>query len=192
MFTLNDFCVSSHEADTFGAWLSIPKGMQKKYEEKFGIKDEGMNAVWCEYHIDDNTYHYCFLPSNTSDTFDVTEDFCHLNNLLFLRYRKSICIGRYSRIDLVKYDDGSSAYLITGNDIKENGFEVDMASDCWFNTGYEVVERKTVKEISELQDIIDFAQEHGIDLSKNYKDTHLLVGGEKDCAIFSNLEYNWI
>ena len=90
MITIKDFTVQTNEKDNFGVWISIPKEMQKNYEEKFGIKDEGMNAIWAEYHIDDNSYHYCFLPSNSSETFNVTEDFSYLNNLMYQCYMEKV------------------------------------------------------------------------------------------------------
>ena len=90
MITIKDFTIQINEKDTFGVWISITKEIQEKYEEKFGIKDNGMNALWAEYHSDDNSYSYCFLPSNASETFDVTEDFSYLNNLMHQYYMEKV------------------------------------------------------------------------------------------------------
>lgn len=86
MITIKDFYISTNNKDNFGVWIKVSKEIQKKYEKKFKIKDEGMNAIWAEYHNDDNSYFYGFLPSNTDDIFNVTEDFKYLNDLLYKFY----------------------------------------------------------------------------------------------------------
>lgn len=101
-------------------------------------------------------------------------------------------LGKYDKIDYVKYNDGTCAYLITGEGAEINDLEVDIESDCFFNTSFKVIERTTVKIINNIHDIIDFAKGLNIDLYPRYNGTYLLVGGEKDCGIFDNLEYDWI
>lgn len=100
-------------------------------------------------------------------------------------------LGRYDRIDYVTYNDGSKTYLITGTDV-DSAFEVDIQSDCWFNTGFDVVERTTVKKLSNVSEIVDFAKTLGIDLTPYYNGRCLFVGGEKDCAVYENLQFDWI
>ena len=101
-------------------------------------------------------------------------------------------LGKYNKIDYVKYDDGAFAYLITGENAETNNMEVDIESDCDFNTEYRVTERITVRTIYNIHDIIDFAKGLNIDLCPKYNGSYLLVGGSNDCAIFDNLEYDWI
>ena len=101
-------------------------------------------------------------------------------------------LGKYKKVDYLKYDDGTFAYLITGEDAERNDFEVDIEADCDFNCSYKVVERTTVRIINAIHDIIDFAKGLDIDLSPKYNGNYLLVGGSNDCAIFDNLEYDWI
>lgn len=101
-------------------------------------------------------------------------------------------LGKYNKIDYVKYDDGTYAYLITGEGAELDDLEVDIEADCFFNTEYTVTERTTVKNIRNIHDIIDFATSINVDLRPKYNGTYLLVGGSNDCAIYNNLEYNWI
>lgn len=101
-------------------------------------------------------------------------------------------LGKYTKIDYVKYEDGTTAYLITGEEAASNGFEVDIVSDCDFNTEYTVVERKTACIINNVHDIINFAKNLNTDLSSKYNGAYLLVGGSNDCAILDDLEYDWV
>ena len=104
-------------------------------------------------------------------------------------------IGKYDRIDFVKYNNGTETFLMCGKDVEEN-FEVDLKADCFFNTEFEVIERKTVMQITDLRQVIEFVKTNlGIDLHfKNYHETgmYLLVGAEKDCLVYIDLEFDWI
>ena len=99
-------------------------------------------------------------------------------------------LGRYDRIDLVRYDDNSIGYLLTGYNVPKD-FEVDIEADCYFNTEFEVVERKTVKTLKNINDLLDFTKLIDCNLNARFNGTYLPVGGEKDCYIFSNLDYCW-
>ena len=48
-------------------------------------------------------------------------------------------IGKYDRIDFVKYNNGTETFLMCGKDVEGN-FEVDLKADCFFNTEFEVIE----------------------------------------------------
>ena len=100
-------------------------------------------------------------------------------------------LGKYQRIELVKYDDGSLAYLITGDKV-EDCYEVDIQSDCFFNTEFKVLERTTVQEIHSIEDILNFSKTLNLDLSFRYDGTHFVVGGANDCGICQSLEFDWI
>lgn len=101
-------------------------------------------------------------------------------------------LGKYNRIDCVKYDDGTFTYLITGEYAERNNLEVDITADCDFNTEFTVVKRITVKTISNIHDVIDFAKGLDIDLQNKFNGTYLLVGSSDDFAIFDNLAYDRI
>lgn len=92
-------------------------------------------------------------------------------------------IGKYDRIDFVKYNNGTETFLMCGKDVEEN-FEVDLKADCFFNTEFEVIERKTVMQITDLRQVIEFV--------KTNLGMYLLVGAEKDCLVYINLEFDWI
>lgn len=74
--------IEINNKDTLGVWIRLPEEMQAIYKGKYDTDDAGMDCVWGEYHKDDNTFFYCFLSSNNSDIYDVTEDFAKLNNFV--------------------------------------------------------------------------------------------------------------
>lgn len=113
---------------------------------------------------------------------------------------ENIMLGKYNRIDKVNLTDGKIAYdnqyLLTGiytngMSLEDSGLEVDLTGNCDFNCEFHVSERKTVQRVKTVQDILDFAKEHGIDLNCETK-SELIVGGSNDCIIHENLEFEWI
>lgn len=114
-------------------------------------------------------------------------------------------IGRYDHIDKVtlkaegsKYDN-ITCYFLTGNKVDDapGGFEVDLTGDCCFNE-FELYTREKVADVSSVDDIIKFAKEHNKDnehIIKLYTDKNhpenLIVGGEKDMVILSDLQFAW-
>lgn len=109
-------------------------------------------------------------------------------------------LGKYNRIDKVDLNDGeivyNNQYLLTGTytdgtSLEDSDLEVDLTGDCDFNCNYHVSGRKTVQRVKTVQDILDFAKEHGIDLNCEGK-SELIVGGSKDCIIHENLEFEWM
>lgn len=104
-------------------------------------------------------------------------------------------IGKYSRIEYVKYNDGRFSYIISGDNI-DKSFEVDIKDNFCFNTEFDVIDRVTVKTIKNTTDIVSFARTHiGVDM---YFDNfhgigqYILVGAERDCIIYCNLEFDWL
>jgi hypothetical protein len=106
-------------------------------------------------------------------------------------------LGKYTRIERVKYDNmpehQAYCYLLTADGLDALNLEVDLESDCYFNTEYLVSKRTKAAEVHCLQDILDFTKNFmHIDISDHYKDGCLIVGGSNDCKIHDNLEFEWI
>lgn len=103
-------------------------------------------------------------------------------------------LGRYTCIDVVDLVDGEytyyDCYLLTGDGVPSE-FEVDLTGDFFFNELI-VANRKTVKHLSDIQDLFDFLDSEGISYREYCltPDT-LLVGGGKDCIIQPDLTFDW-
>ena len=136
-------------------------------------------------------------------------------------------LGRYNRIELVKLDADdpstqdwlnkcskeqrqkyefamNNCILLTGNTVVNgmkigiDGFEVDLTGDCWFNTEFKVVERKTLAEVETIRDVYDFVNQHKDEYpnmtlytAAERKDILLAGGVNKDMAIYTDLQFNW-
>ena len=85
MITEKNFIIAANEKDVFAIWISLPKEVQTKYEEKLNIKEDSMNSVLAEYHIDINVFKYFFMLED--DTIDVTDDFSYLNSMILNYYK---------------------------------------------------------------------------------------------------------
>lgn len=102
-------------------------------------------------------------------------------------------LGMFTRIDEVSYKNGPKAFLLTGSDIEGSGFEVDLKSDLWFNTEFEVEDRSLLAEIKSTSDILSFAKAERIKIDRErMKNGEILVGGEKDCIVHADLSFEWI
>ena len=109
-------------------------------------------------------------------------------------------LGQYHRIDKVTLINGKTVYanqyLLTGSfadgtSLEDGDFEIDLTGDCDFNCEFHVSKRETVREVKSIQDILDFTKEHGIDLDCECE-SKLFVGGNNDCIIHENLEFEWM
>ena len=102
---------------------------------------------------------------------------------------------RYNRIDKVVCKDGYRTFLLTDEDSYKMGLEVDMISDFWFNE-LEIIERKTIKNISKLDEVVDFCNAHKISFNsckcERLENNTLRVGGEADMLVNEKLEYDWM
>jgi hypothetical protein len=104
-------------------------------------------------------------------------------------------IGNYNRIDRVKLQSGREyvAWLLTGDNVGRD-FEVLLTADNWFNTEFDVVERTLSVPVSTLQDVLDFCKKENIKAPLQHYDSEsktMLVGGEKDCIVYDNLDFDW-
>lgn len=101
-------------------------------------------------------------------------------------------IGMYRRIDKVLYEDGSTTFLLT--DGENFSFEVDLKGGFWFNE-LPVLKRETVKTVETLREVVDFCKENGFLFETNgynrLTGEVLMVGGEADMTVDSNLMYDW-
>ena len=98
-------------------------------------------------------------------------------------------LGKYTRIEKVKFADGIESFFLTHNGI-EPDYEVDLKSDFFFN-GLDVIERQFVMNITSLTELLDFCAKHKISLNNRFKDGVLYAGGAADMAINKALEYAW-
>ncbi len=111
-------------------------------------------------------------------------------------------ITRYDRIDKATLSADKKSfkdqYILTGADVPPE-FEVDMVGNYDFNTEYDILDREKVCDIRSLDDVMAFIKEHNIEtpvtmnlVSADGIVTGMLVGGEKDCMILSDLSSDWM
>ena len=90
----------------------------------------------------------------------------------------------------IKY---TNIYLLTYNGCSEE-LEIDLTSNLWFNTEYKAINREIVKQVNNINEVMDFLKEHNITISEYAKkdifDTEnelVCVGGSNDYVLDYNL-----
>lgn len=86
-----------------------------------------------------------------------------------------------------------NVYLLTYNGCSEE-LEIDLTSNLWFNTEYKAINREIVKQVNNINEVMDFLKEHNITISEYAKkdifDTEnelVCVGGSNDYVLDYNL-----
>lgn len=99
--------------------------------------------------------------------------------------------GRYDTIQLVNYGDGTGTTFFLVDSAHSPEYDCDLQSELFFNE-FDNITRTFCKSVETLNEVLSFMDEHGIRYKDFLKDGTLLIGGEHDMAVYSDLSYRWI
>lgn len=109
---------------------------------------------------------------------------------------KSDIFGQYDKIRAVTYENNMPTYVLTGWNIPNPDFEVDICADCLLasDTAHgDIVEEHFVTHVTTMDDILKFAEDHDL-MDRLHFDSlgRLLVGNNRNIAVSYLLSINRI